>query len=193
MRQCPKCGKWSLDFDGYFGRFRCLDSECTWMPPSTAERKMRLWQRHEEPTRLAPLEFRELGLTLTPFYDKEADVLSVDFGLDEPTFDLPESDAQMIWQIGRESDQVAGFAIVGVKEGAISKITIQFIVSRKEDIERRLQRSSSFLSRGRATRALIEEVIVTAVSDLKPVLTESPRAESAWQDVGKQAQQLAGV
>lgn len=48
---------------------------------------MRLLERHEELDRLKSIDLPELGLTLSLSYDKEADILAVDFGLDEPTFD----------------------------------------------------------------------------------------------------------
>ena len=91
MRQCPKCQQWTMDFDEYFRRFRCLDRECGWMAPSSAEREIRLLRSYAQPTRFDPVAVPDLGLTLTPWYDPASDALSVDFGLDEPTFDLPET------------------------------------------------------------------------------------------------------
>ena len=122
MRQCPKCRKWTMDFDEYFGRFRCLASDCGWMPPSTAEREIRLLRSHTQPTRLESVTIGELGLTLTPSYDAENDAISFDFGLDEPTYDLPEPDGKMIWRIVRSTDRVAGFTIVGAREGPSPKL-----------------------------------------------------------------------
>ena len=129
-----------MDFDEYFGRFRCLASDCAWMPPSTTEREIRLLQSRKQPKRLESVNIPELDLTLTPSYDAENDVISIDFGLDEPTIDLPEPDGKMIWRIGQQSDRVAGFAIVGARGRALSVIGIQFIVRRKKDIESRLPR-----------------------------------------------------
>jgi len=28
MRKCPKCNKWTLEFDDYFGRYRCFNPDC---------------------------------------------------------------------------------------------------------------------------------------------------------------------
>ncbi len=133
MRQCPKCQKWSMDFDEYFGRFRCYD--CGWMPPSTAEREIRLLRSYKQPLKLDSQEIPELGMTITPVYDVENDALSFDFGLNEPTIDLPESNGRMIWKIGLNSGKVAGFTIIGARELSLSHISIQFIARRKEDIE----------------------------------------------------------
>jgi len=74
MRQCPECHKWTMDFDEYFGRFRCLALDCGWMPPSTTEREIRLLQSRKQPTKLESVTIRELDLTLTPSYDAENDV-----------------------------------------------------------------------------------------------------------------------
>lgn len=183
MRRCPKCKKWTLEFDDYFGRFRCFDPECGWMPPSTAEREIRLLRSHKQPLTLDSVEIPDLGLTLTPSYDPENDALSVDFGLDEPTFDLPEPDGRMIWRIGRRSDAVAGFSILGVREGSISEVSVQFIVRRKGDIERELRRVPAMLTRGRASRELIERVVVTAVSDEHEAPATSPEVEGRWREV----------
>ena len=186
MRKCPKCEKWTLDFDEYFGRFRCFDPECGWMPPSSAERQIRLLRSHTQPTRLEAVNIPELELTLTPSYDPENDAFSVDFGLDEPTFDLPEPDGRMIWRIGWRSDTVAGFTIVRVREGAIAEITIQFIyyiARRKEDIERRLRKIPGALGRGRVTKDLLDEIVVTAVSDEATTPAEDSQVEDALKRV----------
>jgi len=193
MKHCPKCGKWTLDFDQYFGRFRCLNPECGWMPPSTAEREIRLLQNYGQPTTLDSVDIPQIGLTLTPSYDHENDALSVDFGVDEPTFDLPDPDGRMIWRIGRRSEMVAGFTIVGVREGAISEITIEFIARRKGDIERRLRRIPGMLSRGRATKDLVEQVVVTAVADEELVPSDNPEVEGEWNKVVSKLRELTSI
>ena len=190
MRECPKCRKWTLDFDEYFGRFRCLNPECGWMPPSAAEREIRLLQSRSEPIELGAVEIPELGLTLTSSYDTENDAFSVDFGLNDQTFDLPEPDGRMIWRISRRTDVVAGFTILGVREGGISEITCEFIARRKEDIERRIRRIPQVLSKGRATRDLIEQVRVTAVSDDELVPCANEEVEGAWREVVSKVQEL---
>ena len=190
MRKCPKCRRWTLDFDGYFSRFRCLNPACGWMPPSTAEREIRLLQSDKEPIRLDSVPIPELGLTLIPTYDLENDALSVDFGLAEPTFDLPDPDGRMTWRIARHSDMVAGFTIVGIREVGISDITIEFIVRRKGDIERRLRRFPGTLSAGRTTRDLVEQIVVTAASDERLSPSSGPEIESAWKEVVNRVQEL---
>ncbi len=192
MRQCPKCHNWTVDFDDYFGRFRCFDAECGWMPPSAAEREIRLLRSHKEPKRLASTKIPDLGPTLTFSYDPENDALSVDFGSEEATFDLPEPDGKLIWRVGRRSDNLAGFTILGVREGAISKVTIEFIVKRKQDIERELRRIPGIGAIGRATRDLIERVVVTTVSDT-PTQEHDSEMEKAWMEVVNRVNKLASV
>ena len=135
------------------------------MPPSTAEREIRLLRTHTRPTRFEPFEVSQLGLVLTPSYDPASDALSVDFGLNEATMDLPEPDGIMIWRIGRRSNAVAGFTIVGAREGAISQISVQFIVRRKRDIEQGLQRIPGIGAKRFVTRDLVDEVVVTALAE----------------------------
>jgi len=192
MRECPKCKKWTLDFDDYFGRFRCLNPECGWMPPSAAEREIRLLQSRTPPIELDAVQIPQVGLTLTPSYDAENDAFSVDFGLSEPTFDLPEPDGRMIWRIGRRGGDIAGFTIVGVRDGGISEISVELIARRKEGIERRLRRVPDVVSRGRATKGLIEEVIVTAVTDDEALPSTSPEVEGAWKEVVTRVHELTG-
>ena len=160
------------------------------MPLSAAEREIRLLRSHKEPARLDSFEIPDLGLTLTPCYDPENDALSVDFGSDEATFDLPEPDGRLIWRIGRRSDSIAGFTILGVREGAISKVTIEFIVKRKQDIEKKLRRIPGIGAIGRATRDLIEQVVVTAESDAAAEEHHSAM-ESAWMDVVNKVEKMA--
>ena len=192
MKQCPKCHRWTMDFDEYFGRFRCLASDCGWMVPSTTEREIKLLRSRKQPAKLDSVNIPELNLTLTPSYDAENDVISIDFGLNEPTIDLPDPDGRMIWRIGRRSDRVAGFAIVGAnKEGALSDIGIRFIVRRKKDIESRLPKFPRAFAAGRATKNLIDAVIVTAVSDEHDVPELTSPGVNAWNDIVHQVSELA--
>ena len=190
MRECPKCRQWTLDFDEYFGRFRCLNPECGWMPPSAAEREIRLLHSRRQPIELDSVQIPQLGLTLTPSYDAENDAFSIDFGLNEPAFDLPEPDGRMIWRVSRRSNIVAGFTILGVREGGISEISVEFIARRKGDIERRLRRITEALPRGRATKHLIEQVTVTAVSDEELLPCTNAEVESAWKEVVSRVQEM---
>jgi len=180
-----------MDFDDYFGRFRCFDPACGWMPPSTAEREIRLLQSHTQPTRLEPVVVPDLGLVLTPSYDPASDAVSVDFGLNEATMDLPEPDGIMIWRIGRRSNAVAGFTIVGARGGAISRISVQFIVRRKHDIEQGLRRVPGIGAKKFVTRDLIDEVVVTALADNRAVSAESHEAEGAWKQIVDRLQELS--
>ena len=176
MRQCPACKKWALDFDEYFGRFRCSDPNCGWMPPSSAEREMRLLSAHKLPKRLGDAQIPEMGLTLTYAYDAENDVLLFDFGLSEPTFDLPEGDGRMIWQIGRGSESVAGFTLVGVRKWGGSEIHVN-IDARKQDIENNLRKYSYGVLRARPTKTPPTEVTCqTAMrNDESPICDDSLR------------------
>jgi hypothetical protein len=192
MRKCPKCHQWSMDFDDYFGRFRCLNWDCGWMAPSTTELELRVLKNRRKPQELESVHIPDLKLTLTPFYDADNDVMSIDFGLDEPTIDLPEPDGRMIWRIGRHSDRVAGFAIVGIKEGALSGIGIQFIRRRKQDIESKLPKYFAF-ARGRVTKDIIDEVIVTTIADKPQVAAADTQEEKAWSEMIGKLEKLASV
>ncbi|HLA84478.1 MAG TPA: hypothetical protein VJL29_06770 [Thermoguttaceae bacterium] len=190
MRQCPKCGKWTLEFDSYFGRFRCFNGGCGWMAPSSAERAIRLMESRQEPCEAQPVDIPQLGVRLVPSYDPHTDTFSVDFGLGEPTFDLPDPDGRMIWRIGRRTDQVAGFMLAGVRDMGLSSIALQFIVKRKEEIERRLQRIPNVLSTGRITRDVIEQVIVTGFCVQQIAITpELSEDEDRWNTITRWLEQ----
>ena len=191
MRQCPKCQKWTMEFDEYFRRFRCLEPDCGWMLPSSAEREIRSLQSYAQPTKFDPVCVPGLGLVLTPSYDPTSDSLSVDFGLDEPTFDLPEPDGMMIWRIGRQSKTVAGFTIARAIEGAISQVTVQFITGRKQDIERGLRAIPFTGGRNQVTRDLIDQVVVTAAARERPAVVGDLESESAWKKVVDRLRRLA--
>lgn len=168
MRKCPDCGKWTLGFDEYFSRFRCHNPECDWMPTSTAEREIRLLQNHKHLNPIEQVLIDELGLTVSFSYDDENDAITVDFGLDEPSYDLPEADGRMIWRVSHQSGSVSGFTILGAKKLGISGLKVDIIVSRLHDIERHLKRHPPALFPGRATRVLIDNVVVTAQSEEPP-------------------------
>ena len=94
MKKCPECKKWTLDYDTYFGRYRCFNPNCEWMPSSSTEREITLLQSGQQPVIVDTKEFPELGLSVTVTYDEVNDVLDFDFGLNDPTFDLPEPDGR---------------------------------------------------------------------------------------------------
>jgi len=161
MRQCPDCQKWTLDYDDYFGRFRCFNPECGWMPASSTEREIQLLKQHEKPQLLSRIEIDDPGLAFTAFYDSVNDALLFDFGLDEQSFDVPEGDGVMIWKVGQKTGSVSGFTILGAQKFAPSKIQVD-IDARKENVERAVRAVSHPVASGRATRVLIEKVSVTA-------------------------------
>jgi len=179
MRKCPKCGKWTLEFDEYFGRFRCFNGDCAWMAMSSAELEIRSLRRGKGPEVFAEKEIPKLGITFTAAYDAENDALLFDFGLDEPTFDLPEGDGRMIWKIGRDSGSVARFTILLAKTFAISEVRID-LAARKETIERVLERMPTARSSGRVTRVLIDAVEVTARSTRGEQRPSKPELSNAF-------------
>lgn len=164
MTKCPQCGKWTMDFDDYFGRFRCFDQDCGWMAASSAEREIRLIKTQKRPQLLCEQKVEELGIILTCAYDAENDALLFDFGADEPTFDLPEPDGRMVWKIGYRSSSVGGFIILAATRLGVSQVQVN-ILGRKERIERKLKTLPDAIAAGRATRMLIERVIVGADQD----------------------------
>ena len=161
MRQCPECGRWTLEFDDYFGRFRCLNPECGWMVPSSVERRMRRLRSGTELQKFEEQYIQELDITLSASYDEENDALVFDFGLGERTVDLPEPDGRMVWQIGIETDSVAGFCLLGAKRFGVSGVKVN-IAAKKEEIERTVRTFPSFKYSGRISRVLIEQVFVRA-------------------------------
>jgi len=164
MRKCPACGKWALDFDEYFARFRCFNPACRWMPRSSTEREISLLRSLARPTEIDIAPIPELGLTLRSSYDAENDALLFDLGFNEPSFELPEGDGRMVWKIGRQSGSVIGFAILNAKEIGVSQVRID-LHARKEGIERALRQMPHALVSARVSKVLIESVEVTAHSD----------------------------
>ncbi|MCX7046299.1 MAG: hypothetical protein NTX50_12535 [Candidatus Sumerlaeota bacterium] len=170
MKQCPKCKKWTLDFDQYFGRFRCYDLACQWMPASAVERKMKSLEAHVPIVILKEKEMPEIGMTLKAIYDPQNDVLEFDFGSCEPIFEVPESDGLLVWKIGHQTQQVVGFSILHAKEFNISEIQVN-INARKNDIETALKRGiPAAVSCGRVTKAFIDSIsIMVKAQKPKPV------------------------
>ena len=170
MTECPVCGKWTLDFDEYFARFRCFNAECGWMPASSAERETSLLRSHQQPRQIDSKRIEELNLTIASFYDPKNDAIVFDFGLKEPMFDVPEGDGRMVWRMGRHTGSVAGFSIFRAKEFDVSKITVN-IEARKETLEETLRRTPDGPALGRATRTLIRQVLVRA-SESRPAVKQ---------------------
>ena len=172
MRKCPKCGQWTLQFDDYFGRYRCFNPDCEWMPPSAAQREIRLLEERKEPEIVFSEHIPELGTTVVVKYDSVNDALSFDFGPQEMTFELPESDGRMIWKVARSSNTVVGFDILEAKRLGVSEVRVN-IIARKEDIERNLRKIKGAFSSGRPTRLLITSVAVKRQGD-QPELKNGP-------------------
>jgi len=172
MRKCPKCNKWTLEFDDYFGRYRCFNPDCEWMPSSAAEREIRLLEERKEPQAVCIEHIPELGTNVVVKYDSVNDTLSFDFGPEDMTFDLPESDGRMIWKVARSSNTIIGFDILEAKHFGISEVRVD-ITARKEDIERNLQRIRGAFSSGRPTRLLITSVAVKRETT-EPELGDGP-------------------
>jgi len=181
MRKCPDCGKWTLEFDDYFGRFRCFNAECGWMPSSSAEREIRLLHSQERPTLLVEKEIPDLGLKFTAAYDLPNDALVFDFGLEEPGFDLPEGDGRMIWQIGSLTGSVVGFTILGARRFGVSQVRID-LAARKETIEQSVRMAPGVIASGRPTRILIEAVQVMAQSQAEKVPRPDSEVSAAFKE-----------
>ena len=163
MRKCPKCGSWSFDFDDYFGRFRCFNSRCNWMPASAYERQDYSKGIGLGLEKIRKIHIEELGLTITTKYDHDLDYLIFDFGNNHPSFDLPEPDGRMIWQISSETNEVVGFIIAGPKEFGTYSITIN-IQARKKEIEDELKAIWGVAGRHQITRNIIENIMIKTES-----------------------------
>ena len=157
MNQCPECHEWSLDYDSYFGRYRCFNPECEWMAPSSVEREIRILKYHQKPKEFFKKQIPDLGLNVTAAYDETNDALLFDFGIKEPTYDLPEPNGCVIWKIAHLSEMAAGVVILGAKKFAVSGVMIN-IKAHKEEIEEILKKTPHAFSAGRPTRILIDQV-----------------------------------
>lgn len=173
MRKCPECGERTMEFDGYFGRFRCFNPKCAWMPPSSVEREIKLLRTHQRLRLLSEHEIADLQIKVRFFYDDENSALICDFDLNEPTHDLPEPDGIMIWRIGSDTGSVAGFIILKPKQ--FRKVRVNFW-ARKQEIEQTLQSLPTPFRTGRPSRVLIEKVSVLADREpLSPPKTDPLR------------------
>lgn len=171
-----------MDFDQYFGRFRCFNPDCGWMATSSTEREIRLLRSQKKPQRLGQKHIEELDITLTCDYDSENDAIVADFGLNEPAFDLPEEDGIMIWKISHRTGSVTGFIILGAKEFHVSEVSVDVAV-RKESIERGIKCVAGAISGGRATKFLVEKVLVETHRETQEV----PRFASEMKDAFNRA------
>lgn len=170
MTKCPKCGKWTLDFDDYFGRFRCFDEACGWMAASSTERQLRILEKQTEPQLLCAERIGDTGLQLTASYDGINDALQFDFGTEEPAFDLPEQDGRLVWRVGMETSSVCGFAILDARTLGVTEVQVE-MVARCAGLEQRLRALPDIVRSGRASRILIEKVFVRAKMEEAPQST----------------------
>ncbi len=171
MSRCPECGNWTLEFDEYFGRYRCFHPSCGWMQISSVERQLHLLSSHESPTILVEERVPELDLNMTVMYDHINDVLSFNFSGEEFTYDLPEPNGSFVWKIGQSTRIVQGFDILNARRNAIAAIQVD-IVTRKHNIEENLREIPSAFVSGRPSRSLIKKVSVIAKN-----LTHEPLGE----------------
>jgi hypothetical protein len=157
MRHCPKCRESSLEFDPYFGRYRCFS--CGWMASSSTEREIRLLEENSHPEEFFKGKIPSSDLVFTAAYDKLNDALLFDFGIKEPTYDLPEPDGRVIWKAGALSDMMAGVVILKAKELDVSEVRIKIgFPARKEAIEGIVKSTPGGFAAGRATRSLIDKI-----------------------------------
>ncbi|MHB9025643.1 MAG: hypothetical protein ACYC7E_15980 [Armatimonadota bacterium] len=172
MRQCPSCKNWTLDFDDYFGRFRCFNPQCSWMATSATERQIRVLRAYQQLQVLESTTIPELGLTITASYDEINDALLFDFNMGEPSFEYPEEDGRILWSVSRITGEVTGFTILGARKFGISQIRLDIETS-KESIERSIRNLPNTLEVGRPTKVLIESISIT----MRPGVQEHSQKE----------------
>ena len=181
MRKCPDCKKYTLDLDNYFGRFRCFNPSCSWMAASSTEMELNRIEASEERSLLCENPIHGTELTLRAVYYPINDALAFDFGQGKPSFDLPDPDGIMTWKVGRDSNTVVGFAIVGVTKFDISHLTVNLQL-RKECIDENIKSLREEIGSGRARRVLIEKVAVAAT---KPVTEKDGLDEAVSKTLGR--------
>lgn len=161
--RCPKCNQWTLEFDEYFGRLRCFNPDCLWMPASSVEREIKKLKSHERPTIIDDKSLEHLGIQFKVQYDHENDILSFNFGFKEASYEMPEPDGIMIWEIGKVTGNVVGFLILDAKVHGISGVEIQIAsrAAKKDEIEKWVRKHPSAFASGNITKLLIESVEVT--------------------------------
>jgi hypothetical protein len=170
MRQCPACGKWSLEFDEYFGRFRCFDTDCGWMALSSTECQLSVLARRTTPQVIMREKLEEIGLEIVCSFDSVNDALVFDFGLNEPAFDLPESDGRVIWRIGRSTSTVTGFSIMGARRLGLKNIRVDFD-AKTQLISESLRKCPQPINVAQSSRVLVDNFEVTAAF-LRPAETD---------------------
>jgi hypothetical protein len=94
-------------------------------------------------------------------YDNVNDALILDFGLGEPSYELPEGDGRMIWMIGRVTRSVAGFILLEARQRQVEELRIG-IFARVKVIEKQVQAMPISISSSRPSQVLIEKVLVAS-------------------------------
>lgn len=166
MNRCPLCNEWSLDYDSYFGRYRCYNPDCEWMAPSSAVREMRMRKTNIPPRIIFKQDLPNSDLKFVASYDEVNDALIFDFGIREPAYDLPEPDGRVIWKISHLSEMVSGIILVGAKKFGVSHVSIS--INMKQEIEEILKKIPNPFSAGRPSKTLIEKVELVVKTEKEP-------------------------
>lgn len=171
MKTCPRCGKWSYEFDDYFERFRCRNPECSnRITSSSYERTLNLFKTFSQPEELVSIDLDNPNITVKTIYDNINDVLIFDSSSGEYIFELPDSnDDRIIWRVSTESASIAGFIILEVSQSDIDETEIQRIANRKYKIEGVLKELREIVSLGRATNILVESISERISSEVVPL------------------------
>lgn len=159
MKECPKCKLYTVDFDEYFGRHRCFNASCSWMPPSASERQFRLLERGSTPKEIASHNFDDIHMTMNVYYDEVNDVMVFDFCTGEPFFEYPSDDARISWNVGRNTGQFCGFVVYAAKEFGVEEVHLD-IVARIGLAAEGIGSKSKIIA-GQPTRNAIEKIGVT--------------------------------
>lgn len=161
MKQCPKCNQYAMDFDEYFGRYRCFNANCTWMPPSAAERQLRLLERGVEPSVVDQFDLGDIGVSIRVVYDEVNDILAFNFDAEEPQFDYPSDDARIAWRVGRNTGQLCGLIIYSAKEFGLSEVCLDIIVARIGLAAKGITGQLVPITSNKPTRIVIDKIRVT--------------------------------
>lgn len=178
MSKCPACNQWTLDYDEYFGRCRCFDPKCGWMPSSTADMRAKLTCDIAKMQHIGRTALPGLGITISAYYDGVSDALVFDFGLEEPTFDLPDENGRIIWRVGRITGAACGFVILGARKFGVQQVHFD-ITARKQAVEDSVRSTPQALAAGRPTRTLIEKITIGASTKVQ-VSSQSQKEATAF-------------
>ena len=154
MTKCPACGNWSLDFDEYFGRYRCFRAACGWMPSSMAERCIEIGRSGRRPRPIGSICFDERHFHCS--YDRVNDVLILETrALDAPFIEVPDPLGTLAWRVSQSDFTVAGCDIVGVRRFGVPKALILGIPARIAAVQELLREEMSIRHGASALRACL--------------------------------------